>query len=151
MDQGWRRGSGPGHGARRAGTCASILSSAAGEGRRWGLHLCGARAQLCSLHAGIGLVLEELSHAGFLNSTLVIYTSDNGIPFPSGRTNLYRSGTAEPLLVSSPEHPARWGQVSQAYASLLGKTGRSQGLCTRAPLGTLSLQLGSGRATHRPG
>ncbi|XP_019397812.1 PREDICTED: N-sulphoglucosamine sulphohydrolase isoform X2 [Crocodylus porosus] len=62
---------------------------------------------------GIGLVLEELSHAGFLNSTLVIYTSDNGIPFPSGRTNLYHSGTAEPLLISSPKHTARWGQISR--------------------------------------
>lgn len=74
------------------------------------------------LSAGIGLVLEELRHAGLLNSTLVIYTSDNGIPFPGGRTNLYRSGTAEPLLLSSPEHPQRWGQVSQAFATLLGKS-----------------------------
>uniref|UniRef100_A0A8B9R353 N-sulfoglucosamine sulfohydrolase n=1 Tax=Anas platyrhynchos TaxID=8839 RepID=A0A8B9R353_ANAPL len=71
---------------------------------------------------GIGLVLEELRRAGFLNSTLVIYTSDNGIPFPSGRTNLYRSGTAEPLLLSSPEHTQRWGQVSSAFASLLDVT-----------------------------
>uniref|UniRef100_A0A670HTI9 N-sulfoglucosamine sulfohydrolase n=1 Tax=Podarcis muralis TaxID=64176 RepID=A0A670HTI9_PODMU len=71
---------------------------------------------------GLGLVLEELNNAGFRNTTLVIYTSDNGIPFPSGRTNLYWSGTAEPLLVSSPEHPARWGQVSSAYASLLDMT-----------------------------
>lgn len=77
--------------------------------------------------AGIGLVLEELRLAGFLNSTLVIYTSDNGIPFPSGRTNLYRSGTAEPLLISSPEHTARWGQVSQAFASLLGKSPQPPG------------------------
>lgn len=66
-------------------------------------------------------MLEELRRAGVLNSTLVIYTSDNGIPFPSGRTNLYWSGTAEPLLLSSPEHPGRWGQVSSAFASLLGK------------------------------
>ncbi|NWR35872.1 SPHM sulfohydrolase, partial [Tachuris rubrigastra] len=72
--------------------------------------------------AGIGLVLQELQRAGFHNSTLVIYTSDNGIPFPSGRTNLYRSGTAEPLLISSPEHPQRWGQVSQAFATLLDLT-----------------------------
>ncbi|XP_032994898.1 LOW QUALITY PROTEIN: N-sulphoglucosamine sulphohydrolase [Lacerta agilis] len=71
---------------------------------------------------GIGLVIEELNNAGFRNTTLVIYTSDNGIPFPSGRTNLYWSGTAEPLLVSSPEHPSRWGQVSNAYASLLDMT-----------------------------
>ncbi|XP_038597978.1 N-sulphoglucosamine sulphohydrolase [Tachyglossus aculeatus] len=71
---------------------------------------------------GIGLVLEELREAGVLNDTLVIFSSDNGIPFPSGRTNLYGPGTAEPLLVSSPEHPARWGQVSRAYVSLLDLT-----------------------------
>lgn len=70
--------------------------------------------------SGVGLVLQELRGAGVLNDTLIIFTSDNGIPFPSGRTNLYRPGTAEPLLLSSPEHPQRWGQVSEAYVSLLG-------------------------------
>lgn len=65
-------------------------------------------------------MLQELQAAGVLNDTLVIFTSDNGIPFPSGRTNLYWPGAAEPLLVSSPEHPRRWGQVSEAYVSLLG-------------------------------
>lgn len=72
-------------------------------------------------HPGVGLVLQELRGAGVLNDTLIIFTSDNGIPFPSGRTNLYWAGTAEPLLVSSPEHPQRWGQVSDAYVSLLGQ------------------------------
>lgn len=73
-------------------------------------------------------MLQELRGAGVLNDTLVIFTSDNGIPFPSGRTNLYWPGTAEPLLVSSPEHPQRWGQVSEAYVSLLGMAGSaSQG------------------------
>uniref|UniRef100_K9IKV6 Putative sulfatase n=1 Tax=Desmodus rotundus TaxID=9430 RepID=K9IKV6_DESRO len=71
---------------------------------------------------GIGLVLQELRDAGLLNSTLVVFTSDNGIPFPSGRTNLYWPGSAEPLLVSSPEHPQRWGQVSEAHVSLLDLT-----------------------------
>lgn len=71
---------------------------------------------------GVGLVLQELRGAGVLNDTLIIFTSDNGIPFPSGRTNLYWPGTAEPLLVSSPEHPQRWGQVSEAYVSLLDLT-----------------------------
>ena len=71
---------------------------------------------------GVGLVLQELRDAGFENETLVIYSSDNGIPFPNGRTNLYGSGVAEPMLVSSPEHRQRWGQSSQAYVSLLGQT-----------------------------
>lgn len=71
--------------------------------------------------AGIGLVLQELRDAGYENDTLIIYSSDNGIPFPNGRTNLYHSGTAEPMLVSSPEHRERWGDTSRAYVSLLGK------------------------------
>ncbi|MEQ2189963.1 hypothetical protein GOODEAATRI_030724, partial [Goodea atripinnis] len=70
---------------------------------------------------GIGLVLQELRDAGYENDTLIIYSSDNGIPFPNGRTNLYQSGTAEPMLVSSPEHRERWGDTSQAYVSLLGE------------------------------
>ncbi|XP_068832947.1 N-sulphoglucosamine sulphohydrolase isoform X2 [Capricornis sumatraensis] len=77
---------------------------------------------------GIGLVLQELRGAGVLNDTLVIFTSDNGIPFPSGRTNLYWPGTAEPMLVSSPEHPKRWGQVSEAYVSLLAMPSLAQRL-----------------------
>lgn len=106
MDQGRSRGG-------QAGT----------SGCHWSLPLPLSSALLS---AGIGLVLEELRRAGFQNSTLVIYTSDNGIPFPSGRTNLYRAGTAEPLLISSPEHTGRWGQVSQAFASLLGKSLNTQ-------------------------
>uniref|UniRef100_A0A3B4AU45 Uncharacterized protein n=1 Tax=Periophthalmus magnuspinnatus TaxID=409849 RepID=A0A3B4AU45_9GOBI len=74
------------------------------------------------LDQGIGLVLQELREAGYDNDTLVIYSSDNGIPFPNGRTNLYWSGTAEPMLVSSPEHRERWGQTSTAYVSLLDIT-----------------------------
>ncbi|KAJ8283190.1 hypothetical protein COCON_G00020400 [Conger conger] len=74
------------------------------------------------LDQGIGLVLKELREAGFENDTLVIYSSDNGIPFPNGRTNLYWSGSAEPLLLSSPEHQRRWGEQTQAYASLLDIT-----------------------------
>ncbi|XP_054635610.1 N-sulphoglucosamine sulphohydrolase isoform X1 [Dunckerocampus dactyliophorus] len=88
-----------------------------------------ARADLAALYTtvsrldqGIGLILQELRDAGYENDTLVIYSSDNGIPFPNGRTNLYRSGTAEPMLVSSPEHRSRWGDRSQAYVSLLDIT-----------------------------
>ena len=42
---------------------------------------------------GIGLMLEELRLAGFEENTLVIFTSDNGIPFPGAKTNLYNPGS----------------------------------------------------------
>ncbi|XP_072098627.1 N-sulphoglucosamine sulphohydrolase [Mobula birostris] len=74
------------------------------------------------LDQGIGLVLEELSGAGHAEDTLVIYSSDNGIPFPNGRTNLYQPGVAEPMLVHSPDHPERWGQISRSFVSLLDIT-----------------------------
>ncbi|KAM9769918.1 N-sulfoglucosamine sulfohydrolase [Menidia menidia] len=74
------------------------------------------------LDQGIGLVLGELRAAGYENDTLVIYSSDNGVPFPNGRTNLYGPGAAEPLLLSSPEHRGRWGGASPALVSLLDIT-----------------------------
>lgn len=60
---------------------------------------------------GVGLIMEELASAGFDQNTLVMYSSDNGIPFTRGRTNFYDPGIAEPLLISSPLHQERWGQV----------------------------------------
>ena len=70
------------------------------------------------LDQGVGLILQELRYSGFEENTLVIYTSDSGIPFPNGRTNLYDSGIAEPLIVSNPLATQRWGQASNAMVSL---------------------------------
>ena len=41
---------------------------------------------------GVGLITKLLSEFGYIDDTLVIYSSDNGIPFPSGRTNFYDPG-----------------------------------------------------------
>ncbi|KAK3857909.1 hypothetical protein Pcinc_035858 [Petrolisthes cinctipes] len=77
---------------------------------------------LSRLDQGIGLVLAELAASGHSQDTLVIYTSDNGIPFPIGRTNFYDPGIQEPLLVSSPLNPDSWGSSSSDLASLLDLT-----------------------------
>lgn len=72
---------------------------------------------------GIRLILEALRHRNLLESTLIIYSSDNGIPFPSGRTNLYDPGMREPLIISHPSYSWRWGQRStKAVVSLLDIT-----------------------------
>lgn len=68
---------------------------------------------------GVGLILEELKNSGHLDDTLIIYSSDNGIPFPNGRTNVYDSGLAEPLFISSPLHTERQNEVTASLASLL--------------------------------
>ena len=66
---------------------------------------------------GVGVILNELEKAGRSEDTLVLFTSDNGIPFPNGRTNLYEPGMIEPMLISNPKHRQRWGQVG--YATVL--------------------------------
>ena len=69
------------------------------------------------LDQGVGLLLQLLKEYAFDENTLIVYTSDNGIPFPNGRTNLYDPGIAEPLLISSPFSTSRWGQYSNAMVS----------------------------------
>lgn len=71
------------------------------------------------LDQGVGLILQELKDAGLEENTLVIYTSDNGVPFPNGRTNFYDSGLREPMFISSPLHKERRNQVTYSLASLL--------------------------------
>lgn len=65
------------------------------------------------------MVIKELTDAGHLQDTLIIYTSDNGPPMPSGRTNLYDPGVREPMFISSPLHKERRNQVTYALSSHL--------------------------------
>lgn len=68
------------------------------------------------LDQGIGLVLKELEAAGKAQETLVIYVSDNGIPFPGAKTNLYDAGIHLPMLMRSPKQTKR-GLVNHAMVS----------------------------------
>jgi uncharacterized sulfatase len=51
-------------------------------------------------------VLAALEEAGELDNTIVVVTSDNGMPFPRAKTSLYDSGTRMPLVI-------RWGKGIQ--------------------------------------
>lgn len=46
-----------------------------------------------------GHALNELRRRGLLENTLVVMTSDNGMPFPRAKANLYDPGTRVPLVV----------------------------------------------------
>jgi len=50
----------------------------------------------------IGLVQEELKRQGILENTLIVVASDNGRPFPRGKTYLYDSGIKTPWIVHYP-------------------------------------------------
>lgn len=70
---------------------------------------------IARLDHGVGLVLKELADAKRLDNTLVIFVSDNGIPFPGAKTTLYDSGLHLPLLVRKPGQKA--GVTCNAMAS----------------------------------
>ncbi|KAM7362088.1 N-sulfoglucosamine sulfohydrolase isoform 2-T3 [Cochliomyia hominivorax] len=71
------------------------------------------------LDQGVGLVLKEVQNQGFDENTLVMFTSDNGPPFPLGRTNLYEHGIRSPFILSSPNNEDRHLQTTAAMTSLL--------------------------------
>lgn len=54
---------------------------------------------------GVGLLLEALREAGQLDNTLIIFMSDNGIPFVGAKTTLYNAGIHLPLLIAGPDVP----------------------------------------------
>lgn len=50
----------------------------------------------------IGWILENLRKSNLDKNTLVIYLSDNGIPFPGAKTNMYDSGLRMPMIINVP-------------------------------------------------
>jgi N-sulfoglucosamine sulfohydrolase len=70
------------------------------------------------LDQGVGHVLEALKQTGHAEDTLVIFLSDNGIPFPGAKTTLYDAGVRLPLIISAPTQKQR-GLVNTALVSWL--------------------------------
>lgn len=62
-------------------------------------------------------MLALLEQAGELEQTLVVVTSDNGMPFPRAKANLYDHGTRVPLAIAWPERIAG-GRVVTDFATL---------------------------------
>ena len=64
----------------------------------------------------LGRVLDALERAGELDNTIVIVTSDNGMPFPRAKANVYDAGARMPLVIRWPGM-ARAGSVIDAFVS----------------------------------
>ena len=47
----------------------------------------------------LGKMIELLKRTGELDNTLIVVTSDNGMPFPRAKANLYDYGTHMPLVI----------------------------------------------------
>lgn len=56
-------------------------------------------AAISSQDAMIASVIEQLSKRKLLSNTLIVITSDNGMPFPRAKSNLYEYGVRVPLVI----------------------------------------------------
>jgi N-sulfoglucosamine sulfohydrolase len=70
------------------------------------------------LDQGIGFFMDVLRETGQLDNTLIVFFSDNGIPFPNPKTTVYDSGIHMPFIVRSPEQSRR-GVVNNAMLSFV--------------------------------
>jgi len=67
-------------------------------------------AQLEVIDNGVGMILKKLAGLGLADSTLIVFTSDNGgedrvtsnAPLRAGKSTLYEGGIREPLIVRYP-------------------------------------------------
>lgn len=59
-------------------------------------------AEIQHLDREVGRIYDILEKQGLLDNTLIVFTSDNGMPFARAKTNLYEYGIHMPLIV-------RWG------------------------------------------
>jgi arylsulfatase A-like enzyme len=83
------------------------------------------RADTAMLHASlraaddaIGRILEALDETGGTENTLVIYTTDHGLPWPDMKCNVTDAGTGVALLLRGPDGIAG-GKVVDALVSQL--------------------------------
>ena len=64
------------------------------------------------LDGELGEMLEMLDRRGALDRTVVVVTSDNGMPFPRAKSHLYDMGVRVPLAIRWPEQIAGGRMVS---------------------------------------
>ena len=65
----------------------------------------------------LGAIVESLERAGELDNTIVIVTSDNGMPFPRAKATVYDGGARVPLAIRWPGI-ADGGRVIDSLVSL---------------------------------
>jgi arylsulfatase A-like enzyme len=59
--------------------------------------------EISRMDTGIGKVLAELQREGILDTTFILFLSDNGSPFPRCKTRVYDSGVRTPFIVRYPK------------------------------------------------
>ena len=78
--------------------------------------IAGFKASARSLDHGVGMVLNALEASGQAANTLVIFTTDHGMPFPGAKATLYDRGLGVMLILRGP-WPFAGGRVVDGIVS----------------------------------
>ncbi len=78
--------------------------------------MAGLKASARSLDHGVGLVLNALDETGMGDDTLVIFTTDHGMPFPGAKATLYDRGLGVFLILRG-RYPFDGGRVIDSLVS----------------------------------
>lgn len=74
------------------------------------------------LDAEVGDLLSALEQSGRLENTIIVMTSDNGMPFPHAKANLYDYGTHMPLIISSFSNQVQQNKRNDSFVNLIDLT-----------------------------
>lgn len=100
----------------------------------------GYCAAVNNLDRCVGKVLDALDETGATSSTLVIFLSDNGMPFPGAKTTLYDPAVRLPLIVRAPgvgtggatsKSMVSWVDIAPTvleWTGVQGRRGQGQGM-----------------------
>ena len=66
----------------------------------------------------LGLMMRTLEEAGELDNTLIVVTSDNGMPFPRAKANVYEYGIHMPMAIRWPRR-AKAGRTIDDFVSFI--------------------------------
>ncbi|GAB3993802.1 sulfatase [Spirosoma daeguense] len=67
----------------------------------------------------IGDLLKQLEETGQLANTVIVVASDNGMPFPHAKANLYDYGTRVPLLISQFSENEKQPERNDSFVNLI--------------------------------
>jgi N-sulfoglucosamine sulfohydrolase len=79
--------------------------------------MAGYLASAREFDRGVGMVLDALQEGGIRETTIVICTTDHGVPFPGMKGSLTDHGTGVLLILSAPSHGFDGGKVVDAMVS----------------------------------
>ncbi len=74
--------------------------------------------EITRMDAVVGEVLAELEKQGDAENTVVVFLSDNGRPFPRGKTTIYDSGIKTPWIVRWPKGVEPGGATQSLISSI---------------------------------